>query len=224
MIIRYRFQTELSVTNLKFCSENSLLKNNWHFFLLALTTVQRLHIRHDREHFPRRQRQGRAVTGEGAAEQLLSMRGAGLGEDSPRWKRGCVRGRSSGRMALSSGRGAHFGGRGGSGGGAAVNRGRGGEFNWAGWVPSLELPEQLFIGAAQPLLLLGLLLRVLLQVGVLLRQLSRDDGILVNPCSEIFVLLLENLDFLLQDNVLFRQLFQLNNLLFLLVYLLILHL
>lgn len=62
MIIRYRFQTELSITNLKFCSENSLLKNNWHFFLLALTTVQRLHIRHDREHFPRRQHQGRAVT------------------------------------------------------------------------------------------------------------------------------------------------------------------
>lgn len=34
--------------------------------------------------------------------------------------------------------------------------------------------------------------------------LPRDNSILVNSCSEIFILLLENLDFLLQYNVLFR--------------------
>ena len=53
-----------------------------------------------------------------------------------------------------------------------VNRGCGGELNWAGWVPSLELPEQLFIGPAQPLLFLGLFLHVLLEISVFLRQLS----------------------------------------------------
>lgn len=35
-------------------------------------------------------------------------------------------------------------------------------------------------------------------------RLPCDNGILVNPCLEIFVLLLENLDLLLQDNILFR--------------------
>lgn len=41
----------------------------------------------------------------------------------------------------------------------------------------LQAPHQLLIGAAQPLLLVGLLLHVLVQVGVLLRQLpGGEDG------------------------------------------------
>lgn len=53
MIIQCIFKTELLVTNLKFCSESSLLKNSWSFFLLALPTVKRLHIRHYRLHSPK---------------------------------------------------------------------------------------------------------------------------------------------------------------------------
>lgn len=71
-------------------------------------------------------------------------------------------------MVTSSGHRTDFGWRGGPRGGAAVNGGRGGEFNRAGWVPSLELPKQLFVGPAQPLLLLGLFLHVLLEIGVFL--------------------------------------------------------
>lgn len=33
MIIQWIFKTELFVTNLKFCSESSLLENSWSFFL-----------------------------------------------------------------------------------------------------------------------------------------------------------------------------------------------
>lgn len=40
----------------------------------------------------------------------------------------------------------------------------------------LEKPEQLFIVAAQPFLLVGLLLHILLKVCVLLRQLSVNIG------------------------------------------------
>lgn len=40
----------------------------------------------------------------------------------------------------------------------------------------LEKPEQLFIVAAQPFLLVGLLLHILLKVRVLLRQLSINIG------------------------------------------------
>lgn len=76
------------------------------------------------------------------------------------------------RGAASSGRCADSGGRGGPRGGAAVNRGRGGEFNRAGWVPSLELPKQLFVGSAQSLLLLGFFLDIFLQISIFLRQLS----------------------------------------------------
>lgn len=72
----------------------------------------------------------------------------------------------------SSGRRADSGGRGGPRGGATVDGGRGREFNRAGWVPSLELPKQLFVGSAQSLLLLGFFLHIFLQVGIFLRQLS----------------------------------------------------
>lgn len=41
------------LTNLKFCSESSLLKDNWHFLLLALTMAKRLHMRHYRLHVPK---------------------------------------------------------------------------------------------------------------------------------------------------------------------------
>ena len=49
-----------------------------------------------------------------------------------------------------------------------MNGGRGGQFNRAGWVPCLQLPEQLFVGSAQSLLLLRFFLHVLLEVGILL--------------------------------------------------------
>lgn len=51
-IIQWIVKTEL-LTNLKFCSESSLLKDNWHFLLLALTTAERLHMRHYRLHVPK---------------------------------------------------------------------------------------------------------------------------------------------------------------------------
>lgn len=95
-----------------------------------------------------------------------------------RWKPAWTGRRSSaGCVVASSGRRADSGGRGGTGGGgAAVNGGSGGQFNRAGWVPSLELPKQLFVGPAQSLLLLGFLLHVLLEIGVFLRQLSAWGG------------------------------------------------
>lgn len=88
-------------------------------------------------------------------------------------------------MVASSGRRADFGRRGGPGRGAAVDGGRGGEFNRAGRVPSLELPKQLFVGPAQPLLLLGLFLNVFLEIGVFLRQLSAwgEDNIKRQSCQ-----------------------------------------
>lgn len=87
----------------------------------------------------------------------------------PSWTgcRGCAR-----SVVASSWRHADSGGRGGPGGGAAVNRGRGGQFNRAGRVPGLELPKQLFVGSAQSLLLLRFFLHVFLQISVFLRQLS----------------------------------------------------
>lgn len=137
--------------------------------LSALTTVKRLLSRHCGAHVPRRRRR--------AARRVRRGRTPAGGAAAPE---GCL-------AAASSGRHTDFGGGGGPGGGAAVNRGRGGQFNWAGWVSSLELPEQLFVGPAQPLLLLGLFLNVLLEVSVFLGQLSargEEDSIKQQSCHK----------------------------------------
>lgn len=75
-------------------------------------------------------------------------------------------------MASSSGRRADSGWRRGPRGGAPVNWRRGREFNGTGWVSSLELPKQLFVGPAQSLLFLGFFLHVFLKISIFLRKLS----------------------------------------------------
>lgn len=103
-----------------------------------------------------------------------ASRGPAPAHDSVRWKHWLdgSHGSRGLRGAASSGRCADSGGRGGPRGGAPVNRGRGGEFNGAGWVPRLELPKQLFVGSAQSLLLLGFFLDIFLEISIFLRQLS----------------------------------------------------
>lgn len=67
----------------------------------------------------------------------------------------------------------------------------------------LEAPQQLLVGATQPLLLVALLLHVHLQVGVLLRELPGNCDVLVYSFLEVLVLLLQHLQSLLQVHILF---------------------
>lgn len=144
--------------------------------------VKRLHIRLYHLHVPKCRHQGSLRRGseEDAPRmhsQLLSMRTGPAPAALARCPLGVETGgreagAPAGRAVASSGCRADSGWRGGPRGGAAVNGRCGREFNRAGWVSSLELPKQLFVGSAQSLLLLGFLLNVFLEVRVFLRELS----------------------------------------------------
>ena len=77
----------------------------------------------------------------------------------------------------SSGEGLNVRGRVGAGSGSVERGARGGHAG--AQVPRLQAPEQLLIVAAQALLLIGLLLHVFMQVGILLRQLPGGEQIML---------------------------------------------
>lgn len=183
MMIQCISKIELFITNLKFCSESSL-ENNWSCLsfgsncgkLIAhQTTVHIFQYANTRTVLHGVGSGGRCLECNAAANEHArrACSGAGVGPDtgSVHLQGGLEASAPLRCVVTSSGRRADSGWRGGPRGGAPVNRRRWGEFNGTGGIPGLEFPKEFFVGSAQPLLLLGLLLHILLEIGVLLRQL-----------------------------------------------------